>query len=127
MQKEFLQLVEICEEVTNDMDDHRVSGRTPAAEHNRHQWRRVPRQSREVFGRTPMDNFFTLFWGWADHDRKDWSTAPYKNANASSGGLAKFFASFWGWADYTIKDWPSARYKPEQSARRVSSIRYRSG
>lgn len=73
-----------------------------------------------------MDNFFALFWGWADYERKDWSTAAYKRAYASSGELAKFFASFWGWADYTIKDWSNAPYKPQQSTRRVSSIRYRS-
>jgi hypothetical protein len=42
------------------------------------------------------------------------------------GTLAKFFALFWGWADYTPKDWSNAPYKREHSARRASSVSYRS-
>jgi hypothetical protein len=25
-----------------------------------------------------MAKFFALFWGWADYNPKDWSSAPYK-------------------------------------------------
>jgi hypothetical protein len=25
-----------------------------------------------------LANFFALFWGWADYNPKDWSSAPYK-------------------------------------------------
>ena len=42
------------------------------------------------------------------------------------GTLAKFFALFWGWADYNQKDWSNAQYKREYSARRASSVSYRS-
>jgi hypothetical protein len=73
-----------------------------------------------------MADFFALFWGWADYEPKDWSEAAYKRSYASLGEMAKFFALFWGWADYTPKDWSNAPYKPEHSARRASSIRYRS-
>jgi len=77
-------------------------------------------------GEPAVANFFALFWGWADYESKDWSKAAYKRAHASSVEMAKFFASLWGWADYTPKDWSNAPYKPEHSARRASSIRYRS-
>jgi hypothetical protein len=47
--------------------------------------------------------------------------------NGSLGSLAKFFDLFWGWADYRPKDWSNAPYKQDHSARRASSVRYRSG
>jgi hypothetical protein len=37
-------------------------------------WGYVPRLS----GTTALANFFALFWGWADYNPKDWSSAPYK-------------------------------------------------
>jgi hypothetical protein len=42
------------------------------------------------------------------------------------GPFAEFFNLFWGWADYTPKDWSNAPYKREHSARRASSVSYRS-
>ncbi len=73
-----------------------------------------------------MAKFFALFWGWADYEPKDWSGAAYERAHASSGEMARFFASFWGWADYEPKDWSNAPYMREHSARRASSVSYRS-
>jgi hypothetical protein len=29
-----------------------------------------------------LAKFFNLFWGWADYNRKDWSSAPYKRASS---------------------------------------------
>jgi hypothetical protein len=49
-----------------------------------------------------------------------------RSMQKAMGTLAKFFALFWGWADYTPKDWSNAPYKREYSARRTSSVRYRS-
>jgi hypothetical protein len=46
--------------------------------------------------------------------------------SSPGSSLANFFNLFWGWADYTSKDWSNAPYKREYSARRVSSVRYRS-
>ena len=53
---------------------------------------------------------------------------PFSHLRSMRTGmaLAKFFALFWGWADYTQKDWSNASYKREYSARRASSISYRS-
>jgi hypothetical protein len=60
-----------------------------------------------------------------------------RSMRTGMGTLAKFFVLFWGWADYTQKDWSNrlrkshpqqqrAPYKREYSARRASSISYRS-
>jgi len=49
-----------------------------------------------------------------------------RSTRTGMGTLAKFFALFWGWADYTPKDWSNAPYKQEYSARRASSVSYRS-
>ena len=49
-----------------------------------------------------------------------------RSMRTGMGTLAKFFVLFWGWADYTQKDWSNAPYKREYSARRTSSVRYRS-
>jgi hypothetical protein len=49
-----------------------------------------------------------------------------RSLRTGMGTLAKFFALFWGWADYTQKDWSNASYKREYSARRASSVSYRS-
>jgi hypothetical protein len=49
-----------------------------------------------------------------------------RSMRTGMGTLAKFFALFWGWADYTPKDWSNAPYKREHSARRASSVSYRS-
>ncbi len=70
--------------------------------------------------------FFDSLWGWADYEPKDWSEAAYKRASGSSAGTTEFFALFWGWADYTPKDWSNVPNNSEHSARRASSIRYRS-
>jgi hypothetical protein len=40
-------------------------------------WGYVPRLSGKT-GETALSNFFALFWGWADYNPKDWSSAPYK-------------------------------------------------
>ena len=29
-----------------------------------------------ISGETAIAKFFALFWGWADYNPKDWSTAP---------------------------------------------------
>ena len=39
-------------------------------------WGYLPRLSGKTVGR--LANFFALFWGWADYNPKDWSSAPYK-------------------------------------------------
>jgi len=55
-----------------------------------------------------------------------WRGSRARSMKTEMGTLAKFFALFWGWADYTPKDWSNAPYKREYSARRASSISYRS-
>jgi hypothetical protein len=35
-----------------------------------------------ISGETAIAKFFALFWGWADYNRKDWSSAPYKSASS---------------------------------------------
>jgi hypothetical protein len=39
-------------------------------------WGYLPRLSGKTVGR--LANFFALFWGWADYNPKDWSSAPFK-------------------------------------------------
>jgi hypothetical protein len=44
-------------------------------------WGYVPRLSGKtggISGETALASFFALFWGWADYNPKDWSSAPYK-------------------------------------------------
>jgi hypothetical protein len=45
-------------------------------------WGYLPRLSGKTggisAGETALANFFALFWGWADYNPKDWSTAPFK-------------------------------------------------
>jgi hypothetical protein len=35
-----------------------------------------------ISGETAIAKFFALFWGWADYNPKDWSSAPYKRASS---------------------------------------------
>jgi uncharacterized membrane protein len=39
-------------------------------------WGYMPRFSSKTVG--TLANFFALFWGWADYNPKDWSSASYK-------------------------------------------------
>jgi hypothetical protein len=41
---------------------------------------RLSDEARGISGETAMAKFFRLFWGWADYNPKDWSSAPYKRA-----------------------------------------------
>jgi hypothetical protein len=45
-------------------------------------WGYMPRFSRKrdgiSAGESALANFFALFWGWADYNSKDWSSASYK-------------------------------------------------
>jgi hypothetical protein len=39
-------------------------------------------KARGISGETAIAKFFALFWGWADYNPKDWSSAPYKRASS---------------------------------------------
>jgi hypothetical protein len=44
---------------------------------------RLSGKARGISGEKAMGKFFALFWGWADYNPKDWSSAPYKRGYAS--------------------------------------------
>ena len=44
-------------------------------------WGYMPRLSQRggiSAGESALAKFFVLFWGWADYNPKDWSSAPFK-------------------------------------------------
>jgi hypothetical protein len=51
-------------------------------------WGYLPRLSGKTggisAGETALANFFALFWGWADYNPKDWSSAPFNEATVMS-------------------------------------------
>ena len=42
---------------------------------------RLSDKAHGLSGETAIAKFFALFWGWADYNPKDWSSAPYKRAS----------------------------------------------
>jgi hypothetical protein len=57
--------------------------RTPIAVLNWNHAQRLSGKARGTSGETATAKFFALFWGWADYNPKDWSSAPYKRGYAS--------------------------------------------